>query len=93
MASIPRLADTLPLLQIAPTEDWAATRNPGAKLETPVDLGVTPPRPRYRGARFKFDPGRGDFSMHVTLRRLEVTAAVLDPGPGNATGYAPAAGR
>ncbi len=87
MASVPWLANTLSLLQLAPTEDWAATRRPGAKLEAPVDLSMKPPRPRYDGARFKFDPRRGDLVMHVTLRRLEVTAPVLDLGPEAATHY------
>ena len=87
MASVPWLSDMLSLLQMAPTEDWAATRRPGARQETPVDVDVEPPLPRYDGARFKFDPRRGDLVMHVTLRRLEVTLPVLDLGPERATRY------
>ena len=87
MSRVPWLARALTLLQVAPTEDWAATRGFGAKIETSVDLDATPPLPRYAGARFKFDPRRGDLEMHVTLRRLEVTAAVLESGPENATRY------
>jgi hypothetical protein len=86
MSGVPWLAHTLSLLQMAPTEDWAATRRPGARMET-VDVDVDPPLPRYDGARFKYDPRRGDLTMHVTLRRLEVTPAVLDLGPARATRY------
>lgn len=89
MAGVPWLANTLSLLQMAPTEDWAATRPLGARQETPVDVDVEPPMPRYDGARFKFDPRRGDLVMHVTLRRLEVTLPVLDLGPDGATRYEP----
>jgi hypothetical protein len=87
MAGVPWVADTLTLLQIAPTEDWATTRPLGAKTETSVDLDLTPPRPRYAGARFKFDPRRGDLVMHVTLRRLEITLPVVERGPAYRTGY------
>jgi hypothetical protein len=89
MSGVPWITHTLSLLQMAPTEDWAATRRPGARQETPVDVDVEPPLPRYDGARFKFDPRRGDLVMYVTLRRLEVTLPVLDPGPDHATRYVP----
>jgi hypothetical protein len=89
MAGVPWLAETLSLLQMAPTEDWAATRRPGAHQETPVDLDAKPPVPRYDGARFKFDPRHGDLVMYVTLRRLEVRLPVLDLGPDRATRYVP----